>query len=96
MIVSKEIFRIKPNNKKWKTGWIQFKKRVGDYLDWQDRKEVMIIVLEVDENPTAEQLKEKLDEYKKMEEVFRDDTDNTESDKKLPKQEGHGNWNDLV
>lgn len=70
MIVSKETFRIKTNNRKWKTGYVQFKKLVGDFLQWEDRCEVMAILFKHDENPTAEQIQAKLEEYRKEEAKF--------------------------
>ena len=71
MIVTREKLNFKANNGKWKTAYMQLKSRVGDYFDWH-KKEVMVILLELDENPTAEDFKAKFDEYKKMEEVFND------------------------
>ena len=90
MIVSKEKFRVR-KIKTWKNSFVQLKKRVGDYLDWQDKKEIILIILEADENPTGEEFRDKFNEFKQREAVMKHDSI-MENPSVIPKEEGHGNW----
>jgi hypothetical protein len=73
MIISKEIFRVRLQQGKWKSAFVQLKKRVGDYFEWEDQKQVYVVIFEENENPSSEEIQSKLDEFKQMEEVFNND-----------------------
>jgi hypothetical protein len=48
MIITTEVFKIKKNNQRWKTGFINFKKFVSEKFNWEDT--VVHVVLFTDED----------------------------------------------
>jgi len=73
MIITSQKFRIKPNNKKWKAGYINFHKSVTEQLNFKEQ-EIDIIIFKPGEisDMDEDKLKEVLAKMKEKQEIDRE------------------------